>query len=88
MAKYRKKPTYVEAFQFSGSLDDIPEWATEAYNNKVLFYIERELFLGVYGKAVLKINIGDYIVKDDDGEILCLTKDFFKKNFEFVQESE
>ena len=44
MAKYRKKPVVIEAFQYDGDLKDcdgswyVPAWAVEAYEKGVMYY--------------------------------------------------
>ena len=44
MAKYRKKPVVIEAFQYDGDLKDcdgnwyVPNWAVEAYEKGVMHY--------------------------------------------------
>ena len=44
MAKYRKKPVVIEAFQYDGDLKGsdgkyyVPEWAVKAFEEKTMFF--------------------------------------------------
>lgn len=90
---YHKKPIIIEAFIYEGNSfncydeDDyiIPEWAINAYKNGIISfkYTENEL------KAIIKtfkgnmvVNVGDYIVKDINGELYSCKPDIFEKIYQ------
>lgn len=91
---YRKRPVVIEAFIYEGkSFDDydddyvIPKWAVNAYKNGVI-YFERA---GVELKAVIKTlegnmiaNVGDYIIKDANGELYPCKPDIFEKTYQLI----
>lgn len=51
MARYRKKPVVIEAFQYDGDMIDsfgqpyVPEWAITATNDNIMYYDGPELFI-------------------------------------------
>lgn len=81
MAKFKKKPKIVEAFQYNGDLKGVggeyyvPDWAVEAYEDGVLYYGSiysggppTELFIK-REEGTLHVNIGDYVIKDMEDKI-------------------
>ena len=72
MAKYRKKPVVIEAFQYDGDLIDrngnpyVPAWAMDAFKARVLF------------------SVADYIIRGVQGEIYPCKPDIFEATYERV----
>lgn len=92
MAKYRKKPVVIEAFQFDGDLIDcngkyyVPEWAGEAYENGTIYFADRqnnpsELYIKTL-EGPLHASVGDYIIKGVNGELYPCKPDIFKQTYE------
>lgn len=75
MAKYRKKPVEIEAFQYDGDLKGkdgkwyVPEWAIKAFEDGVMYYDSLEcdlppveLFIKTL-EGVHHASVGDYIIQ-------------------------
>ncbi len=93
MAKYRKKPVVIEAFQYDGDLMGsdgnyyIPEWAKKAIENGVMFYEDTgepmQLFIGTLeGKMLVSVN--DFVIQGVNGELYPCKPDIFEKTYEEV----
>jgi len=91
MAKYRKKPVVIEAFQYDGDLMDtdgnyyIPGWAKEAIENGIMFYEDTgesmQLFIGTLeGKMLVSVN--DFVIQGVSGELYPCKPDIFEKTYE------
>ena len=99
MAKYRKKPVEIEAFQYDGDLKGnngeyyVPDWAVKAFEEGVMFYDSWddwcdeepcELFINTLeGKHHVSVN--DYVIKGVNGELYPCKPDIFEKTYEFVE---
>lgn len=91
--KYRKKPVVIEAFRWTGTIDQYedPEWICEAIKSG-----EAAIKLGNYkNPPQMKIrtlegthiaNVGDYIIKGIKGELYPCKPDIFEKTYEVVGE--
>lgn len=94
MAKYKKKPVIIEAYQYDGDFIGqngwyAPDWIKQAYENGVLFYREidnttPELFISTL-EGFMKCNVGDYIIKGVKGELYPCKPDFFEKTYELIK---
>jgi len=93
--KYIKKPTPVEAFQWTADAEQIddPVWAVEALNNEIISFDEidawgaKELVMFIQTPNGTRIAYrGDYIIRDAAGRIYPYEPDAFKKNYERVSE--
>lgn len=96
MAKYRKKPVEIEAFQYDGDLKGsdgeyyVPEWAVKAFENGTLMYTSFSPSQIPCGLCVRTPNgdryaqVGDYIIKDENGELYVYSPDIFEKTYEKV----
>lgn len=95
MAKYRIKPSNVEAFKYDGDLMNskgnyyVPDWAVEAFKKGIIYYNSLipgeppcELFIG----SSEYVSIGDYVVQDSDGEIYSCEPDAFEEAYEKVED--
>lgn len=97
MAKYRKKPVEVEAFQYDGDLKDsngnyyVPDWAVKAFEDGTMYYGTLkfnqppcELFIDTF-EGTCHVRVGDYIIKNIDEEINSCKSDVFEKTYEIVE---
>lgn len=93
MAKYRKKPVVVDAWQWTGEDEqEAPEWVVD--------YIEstcQPFVVDKFGDVVMLIetmegimtaNQGDYIIRGVQGEIYPCKSDIFEQTHELVGEYE
>jgi len=91
MAKYRKKPVVIEAFQY-GLTDksDLPLWAKDAMSRDLIKPFSQ------YGGSVrwaeietlegtMRANVGDYIIKGVKGEFYPCKPDVFEMTYELVE---
>lgn len=94
MAKYRKKPVVIDAFQWTGDQNQTedPEWIVEAIHNDVVAFVsvgtpsctmEIETLEGT-----MTANMGDYIIKGIKGEIYPCKPDIFEQSYDVVTEEE
>ena len=91
MAKYRKRPVVIEAFQYG--IDNRPDW----FNDKVTsndiitfwgkdirhkedYYCEIKTLEGV-----MKGDCGDFIIQGVNGEIYPCKPEIFEKTYEIVK---
>lgn len=90
VAKYRKKPIVVEAFQYDGDLIKsdgwfyAPPWAEKAYLDGTLFYGSDEpweLYVETL-EGVVHVSVGDYLIQGVNGEIYPRKPDIFEKTYE------
>ena len=97
MAKYRKKPVVIEAFQYDGDLKDcdgnwyVPNWAVEAYEKGVMYYSSEscgappcELFIETL-EGIHHVSIGDYVIQGVNGELYPCKPDIFEKTYESIK---
>ena len=90
MARYRKKPVVIEAFQYDGDFMNgdgiyyIPDWGVNA-NLEGILYFENDgkLFVKTL-EGDMKANVGDYIIKGVNGELYPCKPDIFEKTYERV----
>lgn len=98
MAKYRKKPVEIEAFQYDGDLKDkegnyyVPEWAVKAFEKGVMYFRTFEfdeppceLFIDTL-EGTHHVSVGDYIIKGIKGELYACKPDIFHQTYELVFE--
>ena len=98
MAKYKKKPVVVEAFQYDGDLKGsngeyyVPVWAVVAFKNGILFYMSSsplyppcELHVKTL-EGNMRVSVGDYIIQGVNGELYPCKPDIFEKTYELVSE--
>lgn len=80
-----------DAFQYDGDLKDhegryyVPEWASDAFENEIIFYDSEdssgppiELYI-VTLNGIMKVELGDYVVLDTNGEIYPCKPEIFEK---------
>jgi len=97
MAKYRKKPVIVEAFQITeenkNNLEDWLEWLRKArrkwsWRKGAIWRRqgdrEKRLLCGTL-EGVVGIEWGDWIIKGVNGEIYPCKDEIFQKTYEIVE---
>jgi len=83
MAKYRKKPIVIEAFQYTGGHEqkEDPEWIVKAIKeDKVGFEYGQMIIDTLEGSMVA--TKGDYIIRGVKGEIYPCKPDIFEMTYE------
>lgn len=93
MAKYRKKPIIVDAFRWTGGIDQTedPEWIIDALKAKPckarIIQPKDEIMLEIFTlEGRMCANIGDYVIKGVKDEIYPCKPDIFKATYEKVEE--
>lgn len=87
MAKFRKKPIVIEAFQWFGDhrQEEDPEWIIKAIKEKtVIFRINCMLIETLEG--LMRVDEGDYVIQGIKGEIYPCKPDIFVATYEKVEE--
>lgn len=80
--KYRKKPVVFEAIQYTGNnYDQICDFIGEKLTNSKLTPLIIETLEGNHISA----RIGDYIVKDAQGDFYTYRPDIFEQTYEVVE---
>ncbi len=90
MAKYRKKPVVIEAFQYG--VDNRPDWFSDKVtSNDIITYIgtdirnSEEYYCEIKTlEGTMKGSYKDYIIKGVEGEVYACKPDIFEKTYEFV----
>ena len=86
MYKYRKKPVEVEAVQFDGKTESI-EWISQQLSVDARLLKSSERLIIETSKGIKKVAIGDYIIKDINGELNTCKPDIFQKTYEEVEKT-
>lgn len=90
MAKYRKKPVVIEAFQYDGDLKGsdgkyyVPEWAVDAFEKQDMYFNGPELYIKTL-EGVHHASVKDYIICGVDGELYPCKPEIFEKTYELVE---
>jgi hypothetical protein len=89
MAKYRKKPVVVEAFQFNKEthISDVHDFLNDVHEDCDIFYdtnMKRFYVQTLEGR--MDITYGDYIIKGVKKEIYPCKSDIFEATYEKVEE--
>ena len=80
--KYRKKPVIVEAVIWTGNnIDEIKELAKNAVEN--IIFVNNNLYIETL-EGNMNVSVGDYIIKDIQGEFYPCKPDIFKKTYETI----
>lgn len=93
--KYRKKPVIVDAFKWTGVIDqeEYPEWIVDALKMKKVFFAEvcvariiqpnDEIMLEIMTpKGRMYAYIGDYVIRGVKGEIYPCKPHIFEATYE------
>lgn len=101
MAKYKKNPIVVEAFQYDGDMKGsdgkyyVPVWAVEALKKGRLFYVSFSSLspshppYDLYVKTLegnIHVSVGDYIIQGINGEVYPCKPDIFEESYELIGE--
>ncbi len=90
--KYRKKPVVIEAFKWTGDINQLedPEWIIEEIKKGNVWFcrtaIEPTIMKIETLEGVMTAQIGDYIIQGVNGEIYPCKPDIFEKTYEEVVE--
>lgn len=100
MARYRKKPVVIEAFQMTQARrwdnQDWPEWLNQAWNKEPgegALFIDSDdpkrerLVIGTL-EGVYRVSWDDWIIRGVKGEIYACKDSIFKLTYEPVDDSE
>ncbi len=85
MAKYRKKPVVIEAFQWTGGPEqkEDPIWIAKAIEDGVVKIIKDPLLMSIETlEGRMYAHPGDYIIKGVKGELYPCKPDIFKLTYE------
>ncbi len=99
MAKYRKKPVVIEAFQYDGDLMTVnagyyvPNWAQKAHKEGTIFFdaLGKKSPCEMFVKTLEgnhHASVGDYIIQGVQGEIYPCKPDIFEKTYVKVNEND
>jgi hypothetical protein len=95
MAKYRKKPVVIEAFQYDGDLKGsdgnyyIPEWAKTALEDGVMFFESTSEPMQLFIKTLegkMLVSVGDYVIQGVQGELYPCKPDIFEMTYDEVED--
>lgn len=92
MAKYRKKPVVIEAFQYDGDMIDaggwpyVPSWALSALEEGGPMYYKDagELYIMTL-EGEHHVSVGDYIIQGVQGELYPCKPDIFEQTYEAAE---
>ena len=80
--KYRKKPVIVEAVVWTGNnIDEIKELAKNAVEH--IIFVDNNLYIETL-EGNMNVSVGDYIIKDIQGEFYPCKPDIFKETYETI----
>lgn len=95
--KYRKKPVVIEAFKWTGDIDqeEDPEWIIEAIERHEVWFrftespdpiVNRTRMVIKTLEGEMEANPGDFIIQGIAGEIYPCKPDIFEKTYEPVED--
>jgi len=89
MAKYRKKPVVIEAFQYTGekvAMSAVPSWLWNALLDRVVTPPpdeEPEKYLNITTlEGVVRCDLSDWIIRGVKGELYPCKPDIFEATYE------
>lgn len=91
MSRYRKKLIEIEAFQLG--VEDMPDWFMDKVSeNEIILYGQSTKFKYSNdtscdiktSEGLMHANYGDYVIKDENGEIYPCTTDIFEEEYEEI----
>ena len=86
MAKYRKKPVVIDAWQLTKENIEagIPDWID---TDQVSIFGEASAFVEIHTlEGTLHASYGDYIIKGVQGELYPCKPDIFEQTYEEVED--
>lgn len=96
MTEYRKKPIVIEAFKWTGGIDqqEDPIWIVDAIKNNTVRikhaknpHCEKPVMSIRTLEGVMTAQMGDYIIRGVQGEIYPCKPDIFEATYEKAEES-
>jgi len=78
MARYRKKPVVIDAWQWTGKVNDLPEDITA----KAMFRIEGDSIFIVTLEGRMQASKGDWIIRGVKGEFYPIKPEIFEETYE------
>ncbi len=86
MAKYRKKPVVVEAFQWQGTTDHgLPDWIWVQVQMGFITFDRFHLNIKTM-EGTMVASPGDYIIKGIKGELYPCKPEIFEATYEKVED--
>jgi hypothetical protein len=87
MAKYRKKPVVIEAFQWFGDhrQEEDPEWIVEAIKRSEVYFVGQDMLINTL-EGTMTCDEGDYVIQGVKGEIYPCKPDIFALTYEKVED--
>lgn len=87
MAKYRKKPVVIEAFQWNprAAVSETPMWFFDACNDKKIWPELDGTASITTLEGKMTAQIGDFIIQGVKGEIYPCKPDIFEATYERVE---
>jgi len=86
MKKYRKKPVVIEAYQWTGKLEECrKEFLKEIEEGKIRYRTCNILEVATLNGPVL-VSCGEWIIRGVEGEIYPCDSKIFDKTYEFVED--
>lgn len=95
MGRYRKKPVVIEAFKWTGDINQLedPEWIVDAIKRQEIWFGVNDendtnsiMFIDTL-EGVHQASIGDYIIKGIKGEIYPCKPDIFEATYDVVADN-
>jgi len=85
MAKFRKKPVEIEAWQSfkdAGTVTTVwPSWIMDAIGNLTIFNRDEEIYIKTL-EGEMHVSDGDWIIKGVQGELYPCKPDIFAETYE------
>ena len=88
MAKYRKKPVVIEAFQWDGrplSYDRCPAWVMAAQQHGIVHLADGWLVINTL-EGDHRAQKGDWIIRGVQGELYPCKDEIFRQTYEGVND--
>jgi len=88
MSKYCKKSDMIDAIEFTGDFSAIEKWVSQWYDEDDgpgmwSAYEDTELIVSTL-KGEMRATIGDFIIRDAEGEFYIYKSDMFASTYEKV----
>lgn len=88
MAKYRKKPAVIDAFQWNPcDTENFPGWLDEAFDNRLVWVNapDPNLLMIKTLEGTMEAKPGSWIIKGVKGELYPCRPDIFQETYEPVE---
>ncbi len=87
MAKYQRKPHFVDAVQWDGDLDTANAFLGERYDIDWQYIPDTDAILfqtGVPKLGMQRADVGDWLVKHGDGNVHMVRDEIFRQHYDAV----